>query len=150
VRALKDQNYSNTKETKMKVDLPHVEHAVKVLVKSPEGECVKILDSSHRSFEIDLPDSVHEDEVEVVACSLDECGKAVGNVAVLKEAVEVEPKVEDEEDEPEHKEKDDEDAPVEADEEAAKSPPTEKAPEPVQKELKPRKLPKPRKMSDAE
>jgi hypothetical protein len=52
---------------------------------------------------------VHEDEVEVVACSLDECGKAVGNVAVLKEAVEVEPKVE--EDEPEHKEKDDEDAP---------------------------------------
>jgi hypothetical protein len=116
----------------MKVDLPTVEHTIKVLVKSSEGECVKVLDNSHRSFEIDLPDSVHENEVEVVACNLDECGKAVGDVVILKEAVEVE-KPEDEEKEDEEKE--DEDAPVEADEEAAQSPPIEVADEKADEEV---------------
>lgn len=110
----------------MKIDLPHVEHTIKVLVKSPEGECVKVLDGSHRSFEIDLPDSVHEDEIEVVACHLDECGKAVGDVFCLKEAIESEPK-----------EKNDEDAPIEADEEAAKSPLAEGDCEEANKEVKP-------------
>jgi hypothetical protein len=98
----------------MKIDLPVIEHMLKVLVKSSEGEVVKVLDSSHRSFEIDLPDSVLEDEVGVSAMTLDVCGCPVGDVIVLKEA-----------DVPEPEEKDDEDAPVEADEEAAKSPPAE-------------------------
>ena len=70
----------------MKIDLPFVEHMVRVLVKSPEGECVKVLDGSHQSIEIDLPDNVLENEVGVEAYLLDVCGCPTGNVVVLKEA----------------------------------------------------------------
>lgn len=97
----------------MKIDLPHVEHTIRVLVNSPAGECIKVLDSSHRSFEIELPDDVHEDEVEVLAVNLDECGLVVGEMQYLKEAVECEPEDEDDYDE---------DVPCEVDEEVAQSP----------------------------
>jgi len=127
----------------MKIDLPAVENTIKVLVKSPEGECVKILDGTHKSFEIDLPDNVLEDEVEVVACQLDNSGRAVGEPFYLKEA-----------DVPEPKEKDNEDAPDEADEESAQSPSDEvadeKAPDYPEKEVEARELPEPRELGDEE
>jgi len=78
----------------MKIDLPHVEHTIQVLVSTPEGDCVKVLDSSHRSFEMELPDNVCEEEVEVLAVALDERGLAIGEMQYLKEAVA--PKDEDE------------------------------------------------------
>jgi len=107
----------------MKIDLPHCEHMVQVLVSSPAGECVKVFDSSHKSFEMELPDNVREEEVEVLAVALDECGLAVGEMQYLKEAFV--PKDEDE---------DDEDAPYKAEEEAAQSPPDEVADEQVYEE----------------
>lgn len=97
----------------MKIDLPHCEHMVQVLVSSPAGECVKMFDSSHKSFEMELPDGVHEDEVEVLMVRLDECGLAVGEMSYLKEAIVPEPEDEDE---------DDEEALVEADEALNQSP----------------------------
>ena len=109
----------------MKIDLPQVEHTIQVLVNTPEGDCVKVLDSSHRSFEIELPDNVHEEEVEVLAVALNECGLPVGEMQYLKEAVAPEPEDEDE---------DDEDAPCEADEEVAQSPPDEVADKQVDEE----------------
>ena len=129
----------------MKIDLPAVEHTIKVLVKSSEGEIVKILDGTHKSFEIDLPDNVLEDEVEVVACQLDSRGLAVGEPFYLKEADVPEPK-------PESKEKDNEDAPDEADEESAQSSPNEvadeKAPDYPEKEVEVKELPEPRELGD--
>lgn len=109
----------------MKIDLPQVEHTIQVLVNTPEGDCVKVLDSSHRSFEIELPDNVREEEVEVLAVALDECGLAVGEMRYLKEAVTPEPEDEDE---------DNEDDPDEADEEADQSPPSEVADEEADEE----------------
>lgn len=109
----------------MKIDLPHVEHTIRVVVNTPEGNCIKTLDSSHQSFEIELPDDVHEDEVEVLAVNLDECGLAVGEMQYLKEAVTPEPEDEDEYDE---------DVPCEADEEVAQSPPDEVADEQADEE----------------
>ena len=113
----------------MKIDLPHVEHTIQVLVSTPEGDVTKILDSSHRSFEIELPDGVREEEVEVTAVVLDECGHPLGEIQRLKDAVtpepedEPEPEPEDEpEPEPEDEDEDDEDTPCEADEEVASSP----------------------------
>ena len=127
----------------MKIDLPAVENTIKVLVKSSEGEVLKIFDGTHKSFEIDLPDDVLEDEVEVVACQLDSRGLAIGEPFYLKEA-----------DVPEPKEKDNEDAPDEADEESAQSSPDEvadeKAPDYPEKEVEVRELPKPRELGDEE
>ena len=124
----------------MKINLPHCEHMVQVLVSSPDGECVKMFDSSHKSFEMELPDGVHEDEVEVLMVRLDERGLAIGEMSYLKEAVEEvdesEPESESEpEPEPEDEDNEDnEDAPVEADEEADESPPDEVADEQVDEE----------------
>jgi hypothetical protein len=112
----------------MKIDLPVVEHMIKVLVESPKGDCVKILDSSHRSFEIDLPDNVFEADVEVTACKLDVCGHVVGEVIVLKEAL-----LKDGPPKPE--ENNDEDAPVETDEADPKSPSDEVADEKADEEV---------------
>jgi hypothetical protein len=98
----------------MKIELPVIDHMLKVLIRTPVGECFKVMDDSHRSFEIDIPDNVLEDEVEVMACQLDECGQAVTPLFYLKEAVEPE-------------EKPDEDAHVEDAEEAPESPPVEEA-----------------------
>ena len=117
----------------MKIDLPHVEHTIQVLVSTPEGDVTKILDSSHRSFEIELPDGVREEEVEVTAVVLDECGHPLGEIQRLKDAVTPEPEDEDEDEdedepepepepEPEDEDEDDEDTPCEADEEVASSP----------------------------
>jgi hypothetical protein len=122
----------------MKIDLPAIDHTLRVLVRSPNGECVKVFDDSHRSFEFDLPDNVSEDEVEVVACILDECGHAVGDVFYLKEAVEIEPEDEDE---------DDEEAPVEADEDAPDEVVDEEAVDYPEKEVEVRELPAPRELN---
>ena len=105
----------------MKIDLPHCEHMVQVLMNSPAGVCVKVFDSSHKSFEMELPEDVREDEVEVLAVALDECGFAIGEMSYLKEAIEPEDE--------------DEDAPCKADEEADQSPSSEVADEEVDEEV---------------
>jgi hypothetical protein len=121
----------------MKINLPYVSYTIKVLVKSPEGEIVKIFDGTHKSFEIDLPDNVLEDEVEVVACQLDSGGRAIGNVFYLKEAIVPEPK-----------EKDNEEVPVKADEDVSDEVADEEAPDFPEKEVEVRELPEPRELGD--
>ncbi len=110
----------------MKIDLPLSEYNIQVLIRSPKGECLKTLDSSHTLVEIDLPDDVLEDDIEVQYCHLDDTGQPMGEPRYLKEALLSEP---------EPKEEKDEDAPVECEEEAAKSPLAEKAEEFSEKEV---------------
>ena len=84
----------------MKIDLPHSEHNIRLIAKSPMGLIEKVLDPSHRCVEIEFPDGINEDEVEVMAWSIDDCGKTVSSHYLLKEAVKPEPEKENGEDDP--------------------------------------------------
>lgn len=120
----------------MKIDLPKSNNdIIRVWVKSPIGEIVKTLASPHTEVEIEVPDEVHEDEIEVLAVFLGPDNKPVGDVLVLKEAVKPEPASIPDDENPKDAEECYEDALVEAGEEADQSLPDEEVDELSEEEV---------------
>lgn len=94
----------------MKVTLPQHDlySVVRLTIKTPAGESGMSLNDSHQTAEINLPDGVVEDGVEVLAQFLDGASRPVGDVIPLKRpAPKPEPELEP-------KEEKDEEAPAEA------------------------------------
>jgi hypothetical protein len=114
----------------MKIQLPQSHNPlIRLNISAPGGEFQMTLSNEHAEADVNLPEYMPEEaEVEVLAMYLDAGNKPVGEVIVLKEAVEPEPEPEPE------PEEDDEDDPVEADEEVAQSPPDEEVDEEADEE----------------
>ncbi len=125
----------------MKIQLPKSDWPlIRLEVKCPEGSFTMTFGEPYSEAVFDIPDDMPEDVVEVTAVWLDAGNKPVGNVMVLKEAVEPEPELEE----------DDEDTPDEDDEEADPSLPSEETDESPEAEVEVRELPAPRELGDWE
>ena len=119
----------------MKIELPKSDMPlIRLEIVCPDGSFQMTFSDLHTEAVFDIPDSVPEDAVEVIAVWLDAGNKPVGDVMLLKEAVEPEPK-----------EKDNEEAPVEADEDV----PAEEVDESPEKKVEVKELPKPRELGEA-
>ena len=130
----------------MKIQLPKSDMPlIRLEVMCPDGSFQMTFGGEHTEAVFDIPDGVSEDAVEITAVWLDAGNKPVGDVMVLKEAVEPEPEPEDEDNveaPDEGDEEEVEDAPDEVvDEEAAESP---------EKEVEVKELPAPRELGDHE